>query len=451
MGPTPPPLPTCPAPARRCTPLRILLLWRRTIGPRKPPMTLLDLSGREIARRIAARETSATEVMTAALDRIDAVNGKVNALVSLRPRDDLMAEAAAADRALEAGERAGPLHGLPIAVKDLANVAGLRTSMGSPITDGTVAQTDDLFAARMRDAGAIFIGKANAPEFGLGSHTFNPVFGATLNPYAPTARPEAPRAGRARRWRRGCNGSATGPTPWDPCATRRAGTTSTVSARPGAAFRPRRGGGRGDAPALDHGAHGARRGRPGLPARRDGRARAPCALRAGARAVLGQDRGAGQGPPDRLGRRLGRRLADGAPASWSSARRPSRPSPTSAARSRRSRPRSPQRTCGRAGPCSALLGAGPGRTAVREPEDPRAAARRGDLGGRAGPRPHAAENPPRQRHPVHAGTPPWPGSSRATTPSSCRPPSVSPSRWSRATRPESPGARWTPITAGWRS
>ncbi|GGM06267.1 amidase [Pseudooceanicola nanhaiensis] len=148
-------------------------------------MTLLDLSGREIARRIAARETSATEVMTAALDRIDAVNGKVNALVSLRPRDDLMAEAAAADRALEAGERAGPLHGLPIAVKDLANVAGLRTSMGSPITEGTVAQTDDLFAARMRDAGAIFIGKANAPEFGLGSHTFNPVFGATLNPYAP--------------------------------------------------------------------------------------------------------------------------------------------------------------------------------------------------------------------------------------------------------------------------
>jgi len=148
-------------------------------------MTLTDLSGREIARRIAARDTSAVEVMTAALDRIAAVNGRVNALVSLRDRDALLAEAATADRALDAGTPAGPLHGMPIAVKDLANVAGLRTSMGSPITEGTISAADDLFVARMRQAGAIFIGKANAPEFGLGSHTFNPVFGATRNPYAP--------------------------------------------------------------------------------------------------------------------------------------------------------------------------------------------------------------------------------------------------------------------------
>ncbi|WP_375688202.1 amidase [Pseudooceanicola sp. LIPI14-2-Ac024] len=148
-------------------------------------MTLIEFSGREVVRRIQAREVTCAEVMATVLDRIGAVNDRVNALVSLRDRDALMAEAAAADAALAAGGPTGPLFGLPIAVKDLANVAGMRTSMGSPITEGTTAPADDLFVERMRAAGAIFIGKANSPEFGLGSHTINPVFGPTLNPYAP--------------------------------------------------------------------------------------------------------------------------------------------------------------------------------------------------------------------------------------------------------------------------
>lgn len=122
---------------------------------------------------------SSAELMRATLDRIGAVNGQVNAIVSLRDADALMNEARSADNA----PRKGWLHGMPIAVKDLANVAGLPTSMGSPLFAGQVAPADDLAIARLRGAGAIFIGKTNTPEFGLGSHTFNPVHGATRNPY----------------------------------------------------------------------------------------------------------------------------------------------------------------------------------------------------------------------------------------------------------------------------
>ena len=124
-------------------------------------------------------DLSASELMEATLDRIDAVNGDVNAIVSLRDRDRNMADARAADNA----PRAGWLHGIPIAIKDLANAAGLPTSMGSPLFAGQVAGSDDTMVARLRAAGAIIIGKTNTPEFGLGSHTYNPVHGATRNPY----------------------------------------------------------------------------------------------------------------------------------------------------------------------------------------------------------------------------------------------------------------------------
>lgn len=124
---------------------------------------------------------SAADIMRATLDRIAAVNGTVNAIVSLRDPDALMAEARAAD----AAPRTGWLHGMPIAIKDLANAKGLPTSQGSPLYAGQVAQADDIAVARIRDAGAIVIGKTNTPEFGLGSHSFNPVFGATRNPYDP--------------------------------------------------------------------------------------------------------------------------------------------------------------------------------------------------------------------------------------------------------------------------
>jgi len=146
-------------------------------------LELIDMSARDLSAAIAARRVSCVEVMAAALDRIAAVNGRVNAIVSLRDRGALLAEAEGADRALAADGPKGWLHGIPVAVKDLANVAGLPTSMGSPIFADQVAQADDLAIARMRAAGAIFIGKTNTPEFGLGSHTFNPVHGATRNPF----------------------------------------------------------------------------------------------------------------------------------------------------------------------------------------------------------------------------------------------------------------------------
>jgi amidase len=128
---------------------------------------------------IADKELSPVELMQSTLDRIDAANGEVNAIVSLRDHEALLAEAKEAETA----ERKGWLHGIPIAIKDLANSKGLPTSMGSPVFAGEIAQTDDIMVARLKAAGAIVIGKTNTPEFGLGSHTFNPVFGATKNPY----------------------------------------------------------------------------------------------------------------------------------------------------------------------------------------------------------------------------------------------------------------------------
>ncbi|MCV2864907.1 amidase [Defluviimonas sp. WL0075] len=143
---------------------------------------LTDLTATELSSRLAARDISAAEVMAAFLDRIEAVNPAINALVSLRPRDELMAEARAADEA----PRKGWLHGIPFATKELVETRGMPTTQGSPIFRDHVSETDDLLAARIRAAGAVFIGKTNVPEWGLGSHSFNPVFGTTLNPYDRT-------------------------------------------------------------------------------------------------------------------------------------------------------------------------------------------------------------------------------------------------------------------------
>ncbi|MBO9444746.1 amidase [Ruegeria sp. R14_0] len=144
-------------------------------------MDLSQTTATALLADLSARRLSAADLMRATLDRIAAVNGSLNAIVALRAEADLMAEA----RALDDGPVTGPLHGLPIAVKDLVNVAGVVSSQGSPVFRDFVPQKDDLIAARMRAAGAILIGKTNTPEFGLGSHTFNPVYGATRNPYDP--------------------------------------------------------------------------------------------------------------------------------------------------------------------------------------------------------------------------------------------------------------------------
>jgi amidase len=128
--------------------------------------------------------TTAVEKMQSALDAIERHNSRVNAVIRLADSDDLMKQAEAADQV--PAEQRGPLHGEPIAIKDLANAAGFETSMGSPIFKNNLVKTDDIMVARMRAAGAIIIGKTNTPEFGLGSHTFNPVHGATGNAYDAT-------------------------------------------------------------------------------------------------------------------------------------------------------------------------------------------------------------------------------------------------------------------------
>ncbi|PSJ55624.1 amidase [Pseudaminobacter soli (ex Li et al. 2025)] len=151
-----------------------------------PTGEICRMSAVELVEKIKARQLSVREVATAFLDRIDAVNPKVNAIVSLRDRADILAEADAADSALAKGATPGPLHGLPIAIKDLALTRGLKTTFGSPIFADFVPDEDDFFVERMRAAGAIFIGKTNTPEFGLGSNTYNNVFGATLNAFDPS-------------------------------------------------------------------------------------------------------------------------------------------------------------------------------------------------------------------------------------------------------------------------
>ena len=142
-------------------------------------MELLEQTAVDLLAMLEAKQTSAVEVMQATLAQIDTTNGLVNAIVSLRDQESLLAEAAQAD----AAPRRGVLHGLPMAIKDLADAKGLPTSIGSSLYAGEIATSDNLMVGRLRAAGAIFIGKTNTPEFGLGSHTFNPVHGVTRNPY----------------------------------------------------------------------------------------------------------------------------------------------------------------------------------------------------------------------------------------------------------------------------
>jgi amidase len=146
---------------------------------------ICQLSAVELARLIRARDLSAREVVAAHLARIDAVNPTVNAIVTL-VAEQALAHARLADDRFARGEDVGPLHGLPIAHKDLQPTSGIRTTFGSPIYRDYVPAEDSLLVERLRHAGAIVVGKTNTPEFGAGSQTFNPVFGATLNPRDPT-------------------------------------------------------------------------------------------------------------------------------------------------------------------------------------------------------------------------------------------------------------------------
>jgi amidase len=141
-------------------------------------------TARDQLAQIRARTISVVELLEAHLRRIEQVNPQLNAIVTLEP-EPALAAARAADAKLARGEEPGLLGGLPVAHKDLFETQGMRTTFGSPIFADFVPDRNALIVERLRAAGAISIGKTNTPEFGAGSQTFNPVFGATRNPYNP--------------------------------------------------------------------------------------------------------------------------------------------------------------------------------------------------------------------------------------------------------------------------
>ena len=159
-------------------------------------MDLCLLSATEMASLLAGGQLSARELLDAHLSRIEALNPIINALVTLTP-ELALERAAAADETHARGESLGPLHGLPVAHKDLLATAGIRTTFGSPIFSDFLPPSDSLIVERQRRSGAVTVGKTNTPEFGAGSHTFNPVFGPTRNPYALTRTPGGSSGGAA--------------------------------------------------------------------------------------------------------------------------------------------------------------------------------------------------------------------------------------------------------------
>jgi amidase len=147
------------------------------------PADIVMMDAVALGSAIHTRQVSCVEVMTAYLDHIEKLNPKVNAIVALEDRAALLTQAKERDAQLARGESMGPLHGFPHAVKDLQPVKGIRSTQGSPILKDFVPPADSLMVERLRAAGAIIIGKTNTPEFGLGSHTYNPVYGITRNAY----------------------------------------------------------------------------------------------------------------------------------------------------------------------------------------------------------------------------------------------------------------------------
>ncbi|HRD62058.1 MAG TPA: amidase family protein, partial [Nocardioides sp.] len=145
----------------------------------------VESTAREQAAAVRAKQISARELLDLHLTRIGERNPELNAIVSLdeeRAREG----AAQADEVLAGGAEVGPLHGLPFAFKDTHDVAGWRTTYGSPLFAEHVPDADELVVERVRAAGVVVSGKTNVPEFAAGSHTFNRVFGTTRNPVDPT-------------------------------------------------------------------------------------------------------------------------------------------------------------------------------------------------------------------------------------------------------------------------
>jgi amidase len=144
---------------------------------------LLGMSATTLSGRIKAKEVSCREVMETFLSHIDRINPVVNAIVSLQDRETLLRQSKERDAQLSRGDYLGWLHGFPQAVKDVTATKGILTTQGSPLLRDFVPESDAFLVERMKKSGAIIIGKTNTPEFGLGSQTYNNVFGTTLNAY----------------------------------------------------------------------------------------------------------------------------------------------------------------------------------------------------------------------------------------------------------------------------
>jgi len=145
---------------------------------------LVEMPARELRALIGRKQVSPVELVDACLDRIDEINPVVNAVVAL-DRERARDAALRAEQAVMSGAALGPLHGLPVLIKDLTDTAGLVTTRGSLVYRDWVPGADDIVPARIRAAGGIILGKTNTPEFGAGSNTVNRVYGATVNPFDP--------------------------------------------------------------------------------------------------------------------------------------------------------------------------------------------------------------------------------------------------------------------------
>jgi len=145
-----------------------------------------NLDASTLSQALHARQLSCTEVMQAYLQRIEALNPTYNAIVNLAPADALLAQARQCDLELAAGQSRGWLHGIPQAIKDTGHALGFPSTMGSRVLAKQMPRADSIMTERMKAAGCIVIGKTNMPELGLGSHTFNDLFGATPNAWDPT-------------------------------------------------------------------------------------------------------------------------------------------------------------------------------------------------------------------------------------------------------------------------
>jgi amidase len=146
-----------------------------------PATDLTDLDANSLSQAIHARRLSCREVMLAYLARIHRLNPRLNAIVNLAPDDSLLRQADACDAELAQGRSRGWMHGMPQAIKDTGHALGFPSTAGSPLLKDVMPAQDSLITARAKAAGAIVIGKTNVPELALGSHTFNPLFGATAN------------------------------------------------------------------------------------------------------------------------------------------------------------------------------------------------------------------------------------------------------------------------------